>query len=72
MFANLDFIASNIVLPLGGLAIAIFAGWVMARNSAADELDPTPGVWYRVWRLLAGFEAPAAVALILLNAVEVF
>jgi NSS family neurotransmitter:Na+ symporter len=71
-FDNLDFLTSNIMLPLGGLAITIFASWVMARNSSADELDPTAGVVYRIWRFLARFVAPVAVVLIFLNAVGVF
>ena len=38
IFDNLDHLTINIMLPLGGLLIAIFAGWVMCRNSTADEL----------------------------------
>ena len=37
-FDNIDYLTSNIMLPLGGLLITIFAGWVMCRNSTADEL----------------------------------
>ena len=70
-FDNIDFLTSNIMLPLGGVAITLFAGWVMARNSTADELDPAAGTWYRAWRVLARFVAPLAVVLILLNAVGV-
>ncbi len=71
-FDNLDFVTSNIMLPLGGLAITVFAGWVMARISTADELDPAAGPWYRVWRFLARYVSPVAVVLIFLNAMGVF
>jgi NSS family neurotransmitter:Na+ symporter len=37
-FDNVDYLTSNIMLPLGGLLITIFAGWVMCRNSTSDEL----------------------------------
>ena len=72
VFDNLDFLAVNVLLPLGGFFMTIFAGWVMCQNSSADELDPAGGPVYRIWRLLARYVAPVAVALVLLNAFGVF
>ncbi len=69
VFDNLDFLTSNIMLPLGGLAIVVFAGWVMCRNSSSDELDPEAGAGYRAWRFSARYIAPVAVVLIFLNAI---
>jgi NSS family neurotransmitter:Na+ symporter len=60
------------MLPLGGLAIVVFAGWIMAGNSTADELDPDAGIIYRVWRISARIVAPIAVVLVLLHAVGLF
>jgi NSS family neurotransmitter:Na+ symporter len=71
LFENIDHLASNILLPLGGLLITIFAGWVMCKNSTAEELDPLAGVAYRVWRFLARWVAPAAVLVVLLHAAGV-
>lgn len=71
LFDNLDFLTNNIMLPIGGFAIVVFAGWVMARNSTADELDPKAGYVYRLWRLAARFVAPIAVLLVFLNALDV-
>ena len=72
MFDNLDFLASNILLPLGGLLITVFAGWVMCKNSSADELDAQAGAGYRIWRRLARYVAPVAVICVFLNAIGVF
>jgi NSS family neurotransmitter:Na+ symporter len=72
IFANLDFLTSNILLPLGGFAIVCFAGWFMSRNSTADEIDPEAGSGYRAWRFVARYIAPIAVAMIFLNAIGVF
>jgi NSS family neurotransmitter:Na+ symporter len=72
IFDNLDYLTSNIMLPLGGLCLTIFAGWVMCQNSSADELDPEVGTVYRVWRLLARFVAPVAVVLVFLHAINLF
>ncbi|MEZ5264832.1 MAG: sodium-dependent transporter [Acidimicrobiales bacterium] len=38
----LDELTSNALLPLGGLALAIFAGWVTAGRVVASELDLHP------------------------------
>jgi len=72
IFGNIDYLATNLLLPLGGLMITIFAGWVMCGNSSSDELDPQAGYVYRAWRLLARYVAPVAVLLVFLNAIGVF
>lgn len=71
-FDNFDYLTSNIMLPLGGLLITVFAGWVMCSNSSSDELDPEAGTVYRIWRLLTRYVVPVAVALVFLNAVGIF
>lgn len=68
LFDNIDHLSSNILLPLGGLLITVFAGWVMCKNSTAEELDPRAGTAYRIWRFLARWVAPAAVLFVLLHA----
>jgi NSS family neurotransmitter:Na+ symporter len=37
-FEAIDHVTSNLLLPLGGLAIAIFAGWVLPQALLAEEL----------------------------------
>lgn len=69
IFDNVDYLTSNIMLPLGGLLIVLFAGWVMCRNSTADELRGS-GTWYKTWRVLARFVAPIGILLVLINAVR--
>ncbi len=68
IFDNVDYLTSNIMLPLGGLLITIFAGWVMCRNSTADELGSS-GMLYKAWRVLARFIAPIGILFVLINAV---
>ena len=68
IFNNVDYLTSNIMLPLGGLLITVFAGWVMCRNSTADELGGA-GTLYRIWRGLARVVAPIAILIVLVNAV---
>lgn len=68
VFENLDHLTNNIMLPLGGLFIAVFAGWVMCRNSTADELGGA-GLAYKLWRFLARFVVPVGVLFVFLKAV---
>lgn len=68
LFENIDHLASNILLPLGGLFITIFAGWVMCKNSSSEELDIGTGPAYQTWRFLARWLAPAAVLVVFLYA----
>jgi NSS family neurotransmitter:Na+ symporter len=68
IYQNVDYLTSNAMLPLGGLLITIFAGWVMCRNSSAEELGGA-GRIYRFWRFLARFIAPAAILIVFVRAV---
>ena len=68
IYDNVDYLTSNVMLPLGGLLITVFAGWIMCRNSTADELGGA-GTMYKAWRGLARFVAPIGILLILINAV---
>ena len=71
IYDNLEFLTTNVMLPLGGMMITVFAAWIMCRNSTADELGGV-GTAYRLWRFLASYVAPIAILLIFLRAVGVF
>lgn len=70
VFDLLDYLAANIMLPLGGLLIAIFAGRFMARESSEDEFAMN-GLAYKLWRMLIRYISPLAVILIFLNVIGV-
>ncbi|MBK1703505.1 sodium-dependent transporter [Halochromatium glycolicum] len=65
-----DYLTANILLPLGGIFIAIFAGWVLDQQVTRDELGASNGArLYRVWRGLIRWFAPLCVILVFFNAV---
>ncbi|MCB1878264.1 MAG: sodium-dependent transporter [Chromatiales bacterium] len=68
-FDLMDYLTSNVMLPLGGLSIALFAGWAMSRNASQDELRLK--LSYHLWRFLIRFVSPVLVALVFLNAIGV-
>jgi neurotransmitter:Na+ symporter, NSS family len=69
-FGWTEFLGATVMLPLGGLFIAIFAGWRMAKRSTAEELATNAWV-YTAWRVLVRFAAPVGVIAIFLNAIGV-
>lgn len=61
---TMDFFSNQILLPLGGLFIALFAGWRMSRAATRDELTGLGEGGYRLWYFLIRFVVPPAVAVI--------
>lgn len=65
--AAVDFVSNQILLPVGGLLIAVFAGWVMRPADTRSELHLLSDSGYRVWRLLVRYVSPIAVLTILVT-----
>ena len=59
----MDFLSNQLLLPLGGLFIALFAGWVMHEELSKEELATSEGL-YSVWRFTTRFIVPPALAVI--------
>jgi NSS family neurotransmitter:Na+ symporter len=72
VFDLLDYLTANIMLPLGGLLIAIFAAWKMSRASSVDELAMGDRFFYPLWRFLVRYITPVAVIIVFLNAIGIF
>ncbi len=70
-FDLLDFLTANIMLPLGGLLIAVFAAWVMRRQISREALEMQEGFGFRAWYFLVRYVTPVAVIMIFLKAVGV-
>ncbi len=64
IFDLLDFSLANILIPIGGLLIAIFAGWFMSRASTIDELGIGDGKLYKLWNFLIRYLAPIALLMV--------
>jgi NSS family neurotransmitter:Na+ symporter len=73
-FDLFDFLSSNVLLPVGGLAIAIVGGWLVSRKAFAQEMDQgyaTPPWHGHVVRVLVRYAAPVLILIILLNSLGV-
>lgn len=71
VFDLLDFLTSNIMLPLGGLFIAIYVGWSMRESSVRDEIAIGNPEFYRLWRILIRYVTPVAVTIIFLRVIGI-
>jgi neurotransmitter:Na+ symporter, NSS family len=69
-FDLLDYLAANIMLPLGGLLIAIFSGWLMKTASSQDEFAMRPAA-YKLWWVVIRYVSPLAVVAVFLHAVGI-
>lgn len=58
-----DFMTEGLLLPLGGLLVAVFAGWIVSRNMLTSELGE--GNVMNVWRFLIRWFVPPFVAFVL-------
>lgn len=70
-FDLLDYLTANIMLPLGGLLIAIFAGRSLSRDSSVDEFNMGDGFFYKLWWVLIRYITPVAVVIVFLHAIGV-
>jgi len=61
---SMDFLANQILLPLGGMLIAIFVGWYMDKSLIKSEVGVTNSLLYRMWRFFVKFVAPLCVGYI--------
>ncbi len=68
IYELVDMLTAEIMLPVGGVLIAIFAGWVMARADSEAELKLEDPRHYHLWRILVRYVAPIGVALVFLDA----
>ncbi|MDQ7090923.1 MAG: sodium-dependent transporter [Methylococcales bacterium] len=71
IFHLLDYLTANLMLPLGGLCIAIFAGWIMKTKDTEHELAMEKSDYYSIWKFLISYVAPLAVFIVLLNVIGV-
>ena len=61
-FDFLDFLTTNIMLPLSGLLIALFVGYVIKPEFISLEMQGISPTMYKVWRASLRYIAPVAIS----------
>lgn len=68
LFDWFDFVTAAILMPIGGIFIAIFVGYVMDRQIIRNALVPYMGEsFFKIWLIMIRYVAPLAVFVIMLN-----
>ena len=63
-FDLIDYLVQNILMPIGGLLYAVFAGWWLSKESLVEEIGIGDGAVFKTWLLLARIFAPLVVGVI--------
>ncbi len=71
-FTIIDFFTASIMLPVGGLLIAIFAGWIMDPESTEREFSFRYRYIYPVWHVMVRYVSPFLVLMVFLNIIGIF
>ncbi len=68
----MDALATNYLLPIGALLIAVFTGWALTHNERKNDFNGRniTGVRLAVWSFLIRFVTPVALILIFLHQVR--
>lgn len=75
IFNLFDFVASNLLLPLGGLLISVFVGWVLEHHVVKQELTNKGTVKIisiKLFIFLVKYLAPIFIFIVFLHGVGVF
>ena len=76
-FDTMDYLSANILLPFGGMLVAIFIGWYLSKNEVMGELfhGVRDTVFNKnvskVWYFLVKFVAPILILLVFLSSIGV-
>ena len=66
-FDLIDYFTSNLLMPLGGILIALFVGWRVKQEHLESELSFASPLLAKTWLLLIRFLAPAAILWVLIS-----
>jgi len=68
----IEYVANDIMLPLGGMLTAIFAGWILSRKITREELGEKMPDWaYTGWKWLTRVVTPALIVVVLASWMDI-
>ena len=68
LFDWLDFVTAAILLPLGGIVVALFVGYVVDRKVIRETLVPFMGEkFFAIWLFTIRYISPLAIIIVMLN-----
>jgi NSS family neurotransmitter:Na+ symporter len=67
IFSLMDYLVSSALIPVNGVLIALFAGWVLSRDKLAGELAFGSQGLFEFWYASVRWLAPVAITAILVS-----
>ena len=67
IFGLIDYFGSNLLMPIGGILMALIAGWLISKEVSKDELWIKDQRIFLLWRFLIRYVAPTAVLAIFIS-----
>jgi NSS family neurotransmitter:Na+ symporter len=61
IFGLLDYFGSNLLMPVGGILMAVLGGWIISKDVVSAEMNLKSEWQFRLWRFLLRFLAPLVV-----------
>jgi NSS family neurotransmitter:Na+ symporter len=61
-FDLIDYAVSNVLMPIGGMLYALFAGWWVSKEIQVAQLGVGDGAIFKLWLVLVRLVAPLAIA----------
>ncbi len=71
-FDWIDYITAAIMLPLGGLIMAIFVGFIIEKQKVYDLMKPQLGFTFDIWYFSLRYITPLAMFIVMLNVMGLF
>lgn len=72
LFDWFDFITAAILLPLGGIMVSLFVGFIVDKQLLRNTLIPYMGErFFSIWLFIIKYVAPISVLVVLLNETEI-
>ncbi len=71
-FDMVDYLTANWMMPLGGLAVAVFSSWVVSKKVSQEELGLGKGLLFSAWIFTMRYITPIAIVIVFLNALGLF
>ncbi|MEJ2501377.1 MAG: sodium-dependent transporter, partial [Campylobacterales bacterium] len=67
LFDWIDYVTASIMLPVGGLVMAVFVGYVLEKNRVDAALEHQLGSLYGIWHFSLRYIAPVALVIVMLH-----
>jgi len=71
-FDWVDFITAAVMLPFGGLVMALFIGFVVEKSRIESLMKPQLGAFFEIWYFSLRYITPLAMFIVMLNLLGVF